>query len=294
MQIESPTSGDLLPASTPCLCFMPHGCLRLGSLLRNGSGCVRAWCSLPWRPVAVLCGLAALRATAHRLAVRWRLLVFMLGAWCALMEPHPAPAPALASLSDGLLRTVEGRSWMRGRCAARAQQRLPKTKRNLRRRTHWTTQRIDLHVSSVEVGDGYGGPAPMRRAASAADGALAGRCAAQGGRRRHFTVVSTFARPSACCRLRTYHDPGAWSREEYLLDQGITSTASVKIERVERLGVDNRRDVRACRISGLQHAIDRAPAWLCRLQCGCFPRRCAGLKKTRSCWRRWWPATAPT
>ena len=58
-------------------------------------------------PVVVLCGIAAVRA--QRIvwltqAVLWCLL----GSWCALMEPHPAPAPALASLSDGLLRTVEG------------------------------------------------------------------------------------------------------------------------------------------------------------------------------------------
>ena len=35
-------------------------------------------------------------------------LWLLLGAWCAEMEPHPAPAAALAALSDGLMRTVEG------------------------------------------------------------------------------------------------------------------------------------------------------------------------------------------
>src|SRR5208337_3502482 len=57
--------------------------------------------------VAVLCGVMALRA--QRIA--WlpvSALWLLLGAWCAQMEPHPAPAPALAALSDGLLRTVEG------------------------------------------------------------------------------------------------------------------------------------------------------------------------------------------
>ena len=57
--------------------------------------------------VAILCGVAALRT----LRIAWlsvATLWFLLGAWCALMEPRPAPAPALASLSDGLLRTVEG------------------------------------------------------------------------------------------------------------------------------------------------------------------------------------------
>ena len=58
-------------------------------------------------PLAVLCGLAAFRAQRIAwlpLAVLWLLL----GAWCAQMEPRPAPAPALAALSDGLLRSVEG------------------------------------------------------------------------------------------------------------------------------------------------------------------------------------------
>src|SRR5271168_677301 len=53
---------------------------------------------------AALCvagAFRALRIVRLPLAVLWMLL----GAWCAEMEPHPAAAPALASLSDGLLRT---------------------------------------------------------------------------------------------------------------------------------------------------------------------------------------------
>ena len=30
-----------------------------------------------------------------------------------------------------------------------------------------------------------------------------------------------------------YRDPGVWSRRDYLLDQGITSTATVNVDRVE-------------------------------------------------------------
>jgi competence protein ComEC len=57
--------------------------------------------------VAILCGLAC----PARTPVRWLPLVIfwcLLGAWCTEMEPHAAPAPALAALSDGLLRTAEG------------------------------------------------------------------------------------------------------------------------------------------------------------------------------------------
>src|SRR5579863_4235927 len=57
--------------------------------------------------MAVLCGFAAVRAQR----VSWMALGplwILLGAWCAEMEPQPAPAPVLSALSDGLLRTVEG------------------------------------------------------------------------------------------------------------------------------------------------------------------------------------------
>ena len=57
--------------------------------------------------LAVLCCVALGRA--RRIAwLPLGALWILLGAWCALVEPHPAPAPALAALSDGLTRTVEG------------------------------------------------------------------------------------------------------------------------------------------------------------------------------------------
>jgi competence protein ComEC len=50
-----------------------------------------------------------------------------------------------------------------------------------------------------------------------------------------------------------YHDPGVWSREDFLVEQGITSTASVSIDRVERLGSSPGLFL-ACRLGKLQHA----------------------------------------
>ena len=50
----------------------------------------------------------------------------------------------------------------------------------------------------------------------------------------------------------TYHDPGVWSRADYLLDQGITSTATVAMDRVERLGQAPGAFF-SCRVSGWQH-----------------------------------------
>lgn len=58
-------------------------------------------------PVAALCAVAAIRVPRIAwlpLAALWLLL----GAWCAEMEPHPTPAATLDTLSDGLLRTLEG------------------------------------------------------------------------------------------------------------------------------------------------------------------------------------------
>src|SRR3974390_1039111 len=51
--------------------------------------------------LAVACVAAAMRA--QRMAwLPMALLWMLLGAWCAEMEPHPAPAAQLLSLSDGL------------------------------------------------------------------------------------------------------------------------------------------------------------------------------------------------
>ncbi len=95
--------------------------------------------------VAVLCGVAALRAQRIAwlpLAALWLLL----GAWCAWMEPHPAPAPALAALSDGLLRTVEGTVVDAGPVRGETEQNLDEPASTQR-----PSQRIDLRVSSLEV-----------------------------------------------------------------------------------------------------------------------------------------------
>ena len=95
--------------------------------------------------VAVLCGVAAFRAQRIvwlPLAALWLLL----GAWCAWMEPHPAPAPALAALSDGLLRTVEGTVVDAGPIRGEAEQNLDEPDSTQR-----PSQRIDLRVSSMEV-----------------------------------------------------------------------------------------------------------------------------------------------
>ena len=193
--------------------------------------------------IAVLCGLAALRAPR----VAWLPLAALwlsLGAWCALMQPQPAPAPALATLSDDLLRTVEGTVIDAGPIRTETEQNVDEAT------TQSPSQRIDLHVASVEeVTDTTDAQLPVAgrvrltvRWPSAQSTLHAFRC----GERIRATV-----------RLlppETYHDPGVWSRADYLLDQGITATASVAIDHVEDLGPSRERSL-ACLLSQSQHAV---------------------------------------
>ncbi len=192
--------------------------------------------------IAALCGVAAVRAQRIAwlpLAVLWLLL----GAWCAEMEPHPAPAPALAALSDGLLRTVEGTVVDTGPVRTETEQNVAEAV------TEAPSQRVDLRVTTLEVvTDESDAQAPVSGGVRLTvrwpvDASVqAFRC----GERIRATV-----------RLlppETYHDPGVWSRADFLLDQGITSTGTVAIDHVERLGRESPGAFLSCRVSGLQHA----------------------------------------
>ena len=104
--------------------------------------------------VAVLCAVAAYRAQRVvwlPLAVLWLLL----GAWSAEMEPQPAPALALASLSDGLARTAEGVVFDAGPLRGEIEQNLDDTDNKEEPASNLpqsqASQRIDLRVSSLEV-----------------------------------------------------------------------------------------------------------------------------------------------
>jgi competence protein ComEC len=191
---------------------------------------------------AVLCGIAALRAPS----IAWLpvgLLWLFLGAWCAEIEPQPTPAPALAALSDNLLRTVEGTVIDAGSIRAELEQSVDSPT------TNQPTQRIDLRVSAVEVvTDADDAQTPTE------------------GRVRltvRWPLDSQNPQPFRCGeRIRavvrllppeTYHDPGVWSREDFLLDQGITSSASVGIAHIDRLG-QSPGGFLPCRVSGLQRA----------------------------------------
>jgi competence protein ComEC len=198
--------------------------------------------------LATLCCVAALRAQRivwAPLAALWLLL----GAWCALMQPQPAPAPALAALSDDLLRTVEGTVVETATIRSESEQNGESGQNIDEPASESSSQRIDLRVSTVEQ----------------IDDASDAQIPAGGGVRLtvRWPAAEKSVQPFQCgeriqavVRLlppEIYHDPGVWSRADYLLDQGITSTASVAIDRVQRLGRAPGAFL-ACRVANWQHA----------------------------------------
>ncbi|MGD0830298.1 MAG: ComEC/Rec2 family competence protein [Terracidiphilus sp.] len=178
--------------------------------------------------VGVLCGVAAIRAQRIAwlpLGVLWLLL----GAWCAWMEPQPAPAPVLNALSNGLMRDIEGTVVSAGTVRNEVEQNLDEPAPEAQLAP--PAQSIDLNVSSLEVVTNE----------SDALAPVAGRVRLV----IHWPENSSGIQPFQCgdriravAQLRPpeiYRDPGVFNRRDFLLDQGITSSASVAIDRVERL-----------------------------------------------------------
>jgi competence protein ComEC len=187
------------------------------------------------------CAVSALRAQR----VFWlsmALLWLLLGAWCAEMQPQPAPTRPLDALSDGLLRTVEGTVADTGPVRIETEQNLNEPS------VTEPSQRVDLRVSSLEfVNDAEDAQQPV-----------AGRV--------RLTVrwpAGAVPQPLHCGeRLRAvvrllppqvYRDPGVWSRADYLLAQDITSSSTVKAADMQMLDAAPAVTV-ACRVGGWQHS----------------------------------------
>jgi competence protein ComEC len=212
---------------------------------------------LPMAAICVLAAVCARRIVWAPLGVLW----MMLGAWCAQMEPQPAADRDLATLSDGLLRTVEGTVVDTGPVRAEREQNVDEPSPVA------PAERIDLRLSSVEiVTDDADFESPVSGGVRLTVQWLPAEPGAKAG-----AIARADARPFGCGdRVRavvrllppeTYRDPGGFSRVGYLLGQGITSTASVSIDRIERTG-HSAHETLACRASALQH---RASAQLLQI-----------------------------
>jgi competence protein ComEC len=201
-----------------------------------------AWLLLSLVPVSILCGLAAIRAQ-RLIWVPVGVLWLILGVWCAEIQPQPAPEPALAALSNGLMRTVEGTVIDAG--PIRNEPLIESGEMS----AEGPSQRLDLRVSSVEfVSDTEDVQVPI-------DGIVRmnvrwpSDAAAPAG----FGCGQRIRADASLMLPNVYRDPGAWNYGDYLIDQGITSTASVKADRVERMMSAGARTF-VCRISAWQHA----------------------------------------
>ena len=193
-------------------------------------------------PVALLCCIAAFKAQRIvwlPLAVLW----ILLGAWCAEMQPQPAPAPAVAALSDGLLRTVEGTITDAGALRSEPAQNADEPAGEA------PSQRIDLRVASIEVVTDEAD----RQAPASGGVRLTVRWPQGHSSPQPFQCGERIRAVVQLLSPETYRDPGAWSRADYLLDQGMSATAPVSIARVERLGVAPGRWM-GCRLRAMQHA----------------------------------------
>ena len=197
-------------------------------------------------PIAALCAFAALRA----LRIAWlplALLWLFLGAWCAEMQPQPAPAPTLDTLSDGLLRTVEGtvihttpvRTESEPGGMAGPSFTAP-------------TQSVDLRVSTLEVvTDTEDAQEPVKGAVR-----LTIRWPENSAARAPRQALRCGDRIRAVVRLlppELYRDPGVWSRTDYLLNQGITSSSAVDFRDVQLLNSTSAVSL-SCRLAAWQHA----------------------------------------
>lgn len=213
----------------------------LGILLARYVWLRPAYLLIALAPIAILCGVAAFPAQRLRwlpLAVLWCLL----GAWCGEMQPEPAPEPMLAALSDGLMRAVEGTIIDAGPVQKQLDENADENS------PPELTQRIDLRLSTVEV---VSNSVDVQQPAS---GVV---------RLTIRWIASQTPSPLRCGEIiktdvrlmlpDIYRDPGAWNRRDYLLEQGITSIASVSADRIESIGSSGERNFR-CRISGWQHA----------------------------------------
>ncbi len=203
-------------------------------------------------PTAVLCCVAALRAQ-RVLWVPMAALWLMLGVWCGLTEPLPSPAPDVASRSDGLLRTVEGTVIDTAPVRNEAEPIVIDEDASDAERATQLSQRIDVQLGSMEeVTDTEDFQTPVSGAVRLTVRWPEGvntEMAAQ-----TFHCGDRIRADARLLRPIVYHDPGVWSRADYLLDRGITSTGSLSVDRIEAAGSNAEVGLQfRCKLSAIQH-----------------------------------------
>lgn len=256
MQVDSPTpelasGGSRSAALAGMPLFHAAWLFAIGIVIAHFLWLPPSWALVALLLVAALACLAAFRAER----IRWlplALLWCLLGAWCGWMQPRPVPAPQLAALSDNLLRATEGTVVSAG--PMHAETPMPPdsaSEDDSAAAAAETTQSIDLSVSNMEVvTDSFDRQVPA-----------SGRVRLtvrwpEGSPPQPFRCGERIRAAVQLLPPLTYHDPGVWDRAEYLLDQGITSTGSVRIAWIDRLGRAPGL-LLACRIAAMQHAVSQ-------------------------------------
>jgi competence protein ComEC len=202
------------------------------------------------RPSVVLIGLVAVLVVTLLAAWRAQRVVWiplaalwcLLGYWCAQMQPHPAPAPGLAILSDGLIRTVEGTVIDIGPLRSTGEEDLDEPATEQR-----PTQRIDVRAATLETVSNF------EDAQQSASGNV--RLTVRwpvSSRPAGFHCGDVIRAQARLLQPETYRDPGVWSREDFLIQQGITSSATVNADQINQTG-GSPSSMLACQLSALQH-----------------------------------------
>ncbi|WP_109486157.1 ComEC/Rec2 family competence protein [Occallatibacter savannae] len=202
-----------------------------------------AWLLLSLVPLAILSGIAAFRAQRliwMPVAILWSAL----GVWCAEMQPQPAPDADLSTLSDGLSRTIEGTIIDAGPVRIESDSEFASGSKE------GPTQRVDVRLSSIEfVSDSE----DLQRPADAAVRMMV-RWTSDAAAPIAFACGQRIRADARLMLPDVYHDPGAWNYRDYLLDQGITSTASVKADGVESFAASANETLFNCQLTTWQHA----------------------------------------
>jgi competence protein ComEC len=149
------------------------------------------------------------------------------------------------------MRTVEGVVVDAGPIKGQLEENLDHKEQGVFAAEQKPSQRVDLRVENMEVvTDADDAQAPVQGGLRLAVRWTANQAPNPAPAPFHCGErIRVVARPLL---PETYHDPGAWSRQEFLLDQGITATATVPVDHVERLGL-TRGLYLSCRIGALQH-----------------------------------------